>query len=79
MATHGGMVMVATVTLALSEEPSTTQYFLRIKFAKHMFADIFKLHGVPPIMIDAVPRLAYPLAKRLEGRANGNILGEGDN
>jgi hypothetical protein len=31
-----------------------------------------------PIMIDANNRLAYSLAKRLEGRANGNISTEGD-
>jgi hypothetical protein len=31
------------------------------------------------LMIDANYRLAYPLAKRLEGIANGNICYEGNN
>jgi hypothetical protein len=81
MATHGGMVMVATVTLALPKEPSTTHDFLRIKFAKYMFLDILKLHHVPPfiVMIDASHRLAYPLAKRLEGRVDGDSVRKGDN
>lgn len=50
-----------------------------------LFKIIFKVfldycHINPPklvkVMIDAVHRLAYPLAKRLEGVANGNIDNE---
>jgi len=70
--------MIDFLALASSYAPSSCDSlskFPRVNF-RHL-----PLIGIIPLLlvIDANHRLAYPLAERLEDRANGNSVTKGDN
>ena len=69
--------MIDFLALPSSYAPSFSgsfSKFPRVNFRHLLFIGILPL----PIMIDANNRLAYPLAKRLGGRANGTLFRSGN-